>query len=160
MHVPSCFQRSLALSIGTLSNEDGTRTKTAQKNHLSGSLSTSLWRSLGFCFFAINFVNRKTMECFSMKLNKYWESFCCYVLVKKGFSRCNFSDNSVLVLNSVHSNVQLYLLLFFAFVFGVGSPHCLRSLLTALVKVLKTHSVTLFLSKVVKKSRLLVVTYR
>ena len=65
------------------------------------------------------------MECFAMKLNKYWESFCCYVLVlsttlKKVFSRCNFSDKSVQVLNSVHSNVQLlYLLLFFAVVAGV-----------------------------------------
>ena len=26
---------------------------------------------LGFCFFALNFVNRKTIKCFSMKLNKY-----------------------------------------------------------------------------------------
>ena len=34
---------------------------------------------------------------------------------KNVFSRCNFSDNSVQVLNSLHSNVQLlYLLLFFA----------------------------------------------
>ena len=66
------------------------------------------------------------MECFSMKLNKYRESFCCYVLVlsttlKNVFSRCNFSDNYVQALSSVHSNVQLlYLLLFFAVVVGVA----------------------------------------
>ena len=36
---------------------------------------------------------------------------------KKVFSRCNFSENSVQALSSVHSNVQLlYLLLFFAVV--------------------------------------------
>ena len=61
-----------------------------------------------------------------MKLNKYQESFCCYVLVvpttpKKVLPRCNFSDNSVQVLSSMHSNVQLlYLLLFFAVVVGVA----------------------------------------
>ena len=61
-----------------------------------------------------------------MKLNKYPESFCCYVLevsttLKMVFSRCNFSDNSVQVLSSMHSNVQLlYLLLFFAVVVGVA----------------------------------------
>ena len=61
-----------------------------------------------------------------MKLNKYWENFCCYVLVvpttlKKVFPRCNFSDNYVQMLNSMHSNVQLlYLLLFFAVVVGVA----------------------------------------
>ena len=77
---------------------------------------------LEFCFFALNFVNRKVIKCFSMKLNKYWKNFCCYVLVvpttlKKVFSRCNFSDNFVQVLSSMHSNVQLlYLLLFFAVV--------------------------------------------
>ena len=61
-----------------------------------------------------------------MKLNKYRESFGCYVLVvpttlKNVFSRSNFSDNSVQVLNPMHSNVQLlYLLLFFAVVVGVA----------------------------------------
>ena len=55
-----------------------------------------------------------------MKSNKYLERFCCYVLIvsttlKKFFSRSNFSDNSVQVPSSIHSNVQLlYLLLFFA----------------------------------------------
>ena len=54
-----------------------------------------------------------------MKLNKYQE-LCCYVLAvlrtpKKIFSRSNFSDNSVQVSISLHSNVQLlFLLLFFA----------------------------------------------
>ena len=67
-------------------------------------------------------MSRKTIKCFSMKLNKYLESFCCYVLVfsttlKKIFSLCNFSDNYVQVPCSMHSNVQLlYLLLLFAFV--------------------------------------------
>ena len=61
-----------------------------------------------------------------MKLNKYWESFFCFVLVisitqKKVFSRCNFSDNYVQVLSLLHSNVQLlYLLLFFAVVVVVA----------------------------------------
>ena len=61
-----------------------------------------------------------------MKLNKYWESFCCYVLVvsttpKKVFSRCNFSNNYVQVLSSMHSNMQLlYLLLFFAVIGGAA----------------------------------------
>ena len=76
------------------------RTTAVQKNHFSRSFFTSLCGSLGFCFVALTFVNRKKMECFSMKLNKYRESFCCYsVLVlsttlKKVFSRCNFSENS------------------------------------------------------------------
>ena len=40
-----------------------------------------------------------------MKLNKYWEGFCCYVLavsttLKKVFSRCNFGDNYVQVPSS------------------------------------------------------------
>ena len=83
-----------------------------QNNQLSGSLFTFLYRSLEFRFFALNFVNRKTIKCFSLKLNKYWEIFFCYVLVvlttpKKVFSRCNLSDNYVQVLSSMHSNVQL-----------------------------------------------------
>ena len=66
------------------------------------------------------------MECFSIKLNKYWESFCFYVLVvsitlKKVFSRCNFSDNYVQALSSMHSKVQLlYLLLVFVVIVGVA----------------------------------------
>ena len=41
--------------------------------------------------------------------------------LKKVFSRCNCSDNSVQVLSSVHSNVQLlYLLLFFSVIVGVA----------------------------------------
>ena len=89
-------------------------------------LVSSLLICAGHCFFTLNFVNRKTIKCFSMKLNKYRESFCCYVLVvsttpKTVFSRCNFSDNYVQVLRSVHSNVQLlYSLLFFAVVVGVA----------------------------------------
>ena len=61
-----------------------------------------------------------------MKLNKYRESFYCYVIVvlktlKKVFSHCNFSDNSMQVLSLVHSIVQLlYLLLFFAVVVVVA----------------------------------------
>ena len=40
---------------------------------------------------------------------------------KKGFSRCNFSDNSVQVPSLMHSNVQLlYLLLFFVVLVGVA----------------------------------------
>ena len=39
---------------------------------------------------------------------------------EKSLSRCNFSENSVQALSSVHFNVQLlYLLLFFAVVVGV-----------------------------------------
>ena len=59
-------------------------------------------------------------------LNEFWESFCFYVLVvprtlKKVFSHSNFSYNSVQVLSSMHSNVQLlYLLLFFAVGVGVA----------------------------------------
>ena len=53
----------------------------AQKNHVSGLLFTFLCGTLGFCFFALNFVNRKTIECFSLKLNKYLKDFCCYPLV-------------------------------------------------------------------------------
>ena len=115
--------------IGTLRNEDGNRqppTTTAQKNHISGLLFTFLCGPLGFCFFALNFVNKKMIKCFAMKLNKYWDNFCCYVLVdpttlKKVFSRCNFSDNFMQVLSSMHSNVQLLcLLLFFAVVVGVA----------------------------------------
>ena len=39
---------------------------------------------------------------------------------KKGLSRSNFSDNSVLVLSPMHSNVQLLCLLTFAVVVGVA----------------------------------------
>ena len=101
-------------------------TTTAQENHISGSLFTSFWGALGFCFFALNFVNRKMIKCFPMKLNKYWEKFYGYFLVastslKKVFLRYNFSNNSVQVPSSMHSNVQLlYLLLFFAVVIGVA----------------------------------------
>ena len=61
-----------------------------------------------------------------MKLYKYRESFCCYVLVvlttlKKVLSRCNCSKNFVQVLRSMYSNMQLlYLLLFFAVVVDVA----------------------------------------
>ena len=116
--------------IENLCNEEsrmGTQMTTVQKHHISGSFSyTSLCRPLGCCFFALNFVKRKMIKCFSMKLNKYWKSFCCYVLVfsttlKKVFSRWNFSDNSAQALSSMHSSVQLlYLLLFFSVVVGVA----------------------------------------
>ena len=48
---------------------------------------------------------KKLLKCFSMKLNIYWESFCCYFLVvsttlKKVFSLFNFSDNYVPVPSS------------------------------------------------------------
>ena len=130
--------------LGTLSNEDGNANDDGSEKHLFGSLFTSLWRSLGFYFFALNFVNRKTMEYFSMKLNKYWESFCCYVLVlsrtlKKVFSRCNFSDNSVQVLSSMHSDV--YAGVVFTIVLcrrlRRRRPHCLSSLMTAGLNRLK-----------------------
>ena len=60
-----------------------------------------------------------------MKLNKYYESSFCYILVvpttQKVFSRRNLSDNYVQVPSSMHSNVQLlYLPLFFAVVVGVA----------------------------------------
>ena len=59
------------------------------------------------------------MECFSMKLNKCWESFL--LLRPRCPDNSNFSDNSVQVLSSMHSNVQLLsLLLFFAVVLGVA----------------------------------------
>ena len=92
-----------ANSIGTLSNEDGNANDNgSEKSHFWFALLFIVHWSLGFSFFALNFVNRKTMECFSMKLNKYWESFCCYIFVvsttlKQVFSRCNFSDNYVQV---------------------------------------------------------------
>ena len=98
------------------------RTTTAQKNYISGSLNTSLCGSLRFGFFALKFVNRKTIKCFSMKPNKYWERFCYYILVvpttlEKVVSRSNFSDNSVLL---------LFLLLFFAVV-TVSPPSMLKA---------------------------------
>ena len=105
---------------------------TAQKNHIFGSLFYSLCRSLGFCFF----VNRRTMKCFSMKLNKYLESFCCYVLLvsttlKNVFSRSNFSDNSVHVPILMHFNMQSF---YDTIVLGRRRrrrrPHCARSLMT------------------------------
>ena len=45
-------------SIGTLSNEDGSAKDDSSENHISGLLFTSLYGSSGFCFFALNFVNR------------------------------------------------------------------------------------------------------
>ena len=81
---------------GTNSTRTRTRTTTAQKITFLVCSSFTV-RSLGFRFSALNFVNRKMIECFSMKLNKCWESFCCYVLVvpktlKKVFSPANCSD--------------------------------------------------------------------
>ena len=61
-----------------------------------------------------------------MKLYKYRESFCCYVLVvlttlKKVVSRCKSIENFVQVLRSMYSNMQLlFLLLFFAVVVCVA----------------------------------------
>ena len=44
-----------------------------------------------------------------------------YLILKKAFSRCNCSDNSVQVPSLIHSNVQLlYLLLFFAVAVSVA----------------------------------------
>ena len=119
----------------------GTRTTTAQKNYISDLLFSFLCGSLGFCFLALDITNRKMMKCFSMKLKKYWESFCCYVLVvtttpKEVFSRCNLSENSVQVLSSMHSNVQLlYLLLFFVVVVGITSDLQMLLLMNSLVSI-------------------------
>ena len=63
-----------------------------------------------------------------MKLNKYWESLFCYILVvpitlMKVFSHSNFSDNYMQEQSSMHSKVQLlYLLLFFAVIVGIAIP--------------------------------------
>ena len=46
-------------SIGTLRMRTGTRTTTAQKDHTSGSFSTFLCGSLGFCFLTLAIANRK-----------------------------------------------------------------------------------------------------
>ena len=77
---------------------------------------------MGICFLRLKLCEQKAIKCFSMKPNKYQELICCYVLavlriLKKVFSRSNFSDNSVQVPSSMHSNVQLFYLLLF---FGVG----------------------------------------
>ena len=72
--------------------------RTAQKNHISGLLFSFLFMTLGFSFFTLNFVNRKVFIRFSIKLNKYRESFCCYVLIvlttlKKVFSLSKLATN-------------------------------------------------------------------
>ena len=114
------------LTLGTLSNEDGNANDDGTEKSPFSVVLYFFVQVIRVLFLWLNFVNRKTMECFSTKLNKYWESFCCYVLVvsttlKKIFSRCNFSENSVQALSSVSSNVQLlYLQLFFAVVVGVA----------------------------------------
>ena len=100
----------------------GTGKKTARINRISGLLFAFLGGLLGFRFPRHKLCQQKTIKRFSMKLNKYWESFCYYVLVvpRTLFSFFNFSDNSVQLLSLVHSNVQLlYLLLFFAAVVDV-----------------------------------------
>ena len=115
----------------------GTRTTTAKKNHISGSLFTSLCGSLGFCFFALEIVNRKMIKCFSMKLNKYGESFCCYILVvfttpKKVFSRSNLSKNSMQVVSSMHSAFQRAVIVFTIVLCRRRRrrrPRCVRSLM-------------------------------
>ena len=61
--VPS-HEFKLSLREGSLSNEDGNANDGGSKNHISDSLFTSLCGSLGICFFALNFVNRKTIKCF------------------------------------------------------------------------------------------------
>ena len=103
----------------------GKRTTTAPRNHFSGLLFISLCGSLGFCFFALRFVNRKPFKCLSVKLNKYWESFSYYVLVvpttwKKVFSRYNFSDNSELVLSGAFQRAVTVTYLFFVVVVDVA----------------------------------------
>ena len=127
-HIKTKQRTAVILSLeGTLSNLDGNvNDDGSEKSPFWISSFTSLCGSLRFCFFALNFVNRKMNKCYSMKLTKYWESFCCYVFVvsttlKKVFLRCNFSDVYVQVLSSVHSNVLLlYLLLYLAVVVGVA----------------------------------------
>ena len=114
------------ISLGTFSNENGNANDDGSKKlHFLFTLYFFLQVN-NVWFFDLNFVNRKTIKCFSMKLNKYWESFAYYVLVvlttlKKVSSRSNFSNNSEQVLSSMHSNVQLLcLLLFFAVSVGVA----------------------------------------
>ena len=56
------YKRIASLQIGTLSNVTETSTVTAQKNHVSGSLFTSLCGLLGFCFFALNSLKEKMLN--------------------------------------------------------------------------------------------------
>ena len=58
-------------SLGTLRNEDGNaKNDGSEKLHFWFAL-TFLYGLLGFCFLALNFVNKKMIKCFSMKQNKY-----------------------------------------------------------------------------------------
>ena len=101
----SQYQNAVVLErlLGTLSNEDGNAKD-------DGSEKSHFWFALYFLVKVI----RVLFLCYK---------FCDLVLsttLKKVFSRCNFSDNSVQVLNSVYSKVQLlYLLLVFAVVVDV-----------------------------------------
>ena len=101
------------------SNEDGNaKDNNSEKSH-SRLTFYLIVRFIGTCFLRLKLCEQKAIKCFSIKLNKYQELICYYVLAipktpKKVFSRSNFSDNSVQVLSPMHSNVQLlYLLLFF-----------------------------------------------
>ena len=66
--------------IGIYSNEDGSAKDTVQKNHIPDLLFTSLCVSYGFYFLRLKLCEQKVIKCFSMKLNKYQELICCYVL--------------------------------------------------------------------------------
>ena len=94
---------------GPLTTWTGTRRTTVQKYHISDLLFTSLCVSQRFYFLRLKPCKQKAIKCFSMKLNKYQEPICCYVLAvlrtsKKAFSRSDFSDNSVQVPTLMHSN--------------------------------------------------------
>ena len=86
---------------------------------------------LGFCFFRLILWKQKAIEFFS--INTKTENVTSFLVprtLKKIFSHSNFSINSVQVLSSMHSNVQLlYLLLYI--IRHLGSPkNVLRILIT------------------------------
>ena len=121
-------------------NDDG------QKNHHSGVLFTSLCRSLEFCFFALNFVNRKTIKCFSMKLNKHRESFCCYVLVVSTTLKKSF--HVVILATTPRAGAQLDAFQRAVIVFTIvlcrrrRRPRCLRFLIPFWDNCLNRHHLT------------------
>ena len=126
-HAISCWQNLAAVFLfttRTLSYKDGDAND-------DGSEKSHFWFTLYFFERVIRLCERKTIKCFSKKVNKYWEHFCHYVLIvsrtlEKVFLRSNISDNYVQVLSSIYSisNVQLlYLLLFFY----RRLPHCKKS---------------------------------
>ena len=78
-----CIGMSICMKLlGTFSNEErNTNDDGSEISHFWFALYFFVRVILGFCFPRNKLCKREKITCFPMKLNKYWEHFCYYVLV-------------------------------------------------------------------------------